>query len=92
MNLICFQNHILINKLGNLSYSLFQYKQVHDFVNALQRPYIIFCQLKDFEKWIIEIDMQRKLLSKIYSLLLSSKSVLDIARSQMDVGAKYRDF
>lgn len=48
----------------------------------MRKFYVAFHPFTAFEKWIIDIDKQQKLLSRLYNLLLSLKPVTDVARRQ----------
>lgn len=59
------QGQVCGDKLGNSPLCLFQYRQIRDLVRSLQRHYDVFCVITDFEKWIIAIEKQKKLLFKM---------------------------
>lgn len=67
-------DHVL-GKLGNHSMIIYQYMQVQNLVNLLRKYYKI--SIRDFEVWMVDLDNQKKLLSKMYNLLLSLQVVVD---------------
>lgn len=83
MNQACFQRHTFQRNWVISLWARFNIGKYGTFVTALQRSSVVVCPFTDFEKWLIDIGKQKKLLSKSYNLLLSLKRVTDKAQRQL---------
>lgn len=78
----------VVEHLHSHSFSIFQYRQVCNFINSLLKQYAIVCPLKEFELWIVDLEKQKRTLFNLYKLLSSSQSANDPVRSKWELELK----